>query len=225
MEQNKVYNIDCIEGIKQISDKSVKLICTDPPYFLGMTHNGKKGRFVDLAICRPFYEILFKEYRRVLADDGCLFWFCDFRSYPFYYQCIEPYFDVTNLIVWDKMGGPGNKLGFWHEFIVFCTLDKAFNKGGSNVWQIEGFGNPKARKRETQEFASQKPNTIISKIIRDFSKEGDLVLDTFTGSGSTAVACKQLNRNFIGFELDCQNFSLIEKRLARGSQELLFIDV
>lgn len=68
---------DCIELLPKIPDRSVNSIITDPPYFLGMTHNGQKGCFNDLVICKPFYERLFSEYKRVLTPDGCVYFFCD----------------------------------------------------------------------------------------------------------------------------------------------------
>ena len=70
LELNRIYQMDCLDGIARIPTGSVKLIVTDPPYFLGMTHNGQRGSFVDLAICKPFYKLLFNEYKRILRPDG-----------------------------------------------------------------------------------------------------------------------------------------------------------
>ena len=61
LEINKIYQMDCLDGLEGIASKSVKLIIADPPYFMGMTHNGKRGSFVDLAICKPFFKQLFKK--------------------------------------------------------------------------------------------------------------------------------------------------------------------
>lgn len=55
MEINKIYNEDCLEGINRIPDESIDAIITDPPYFVGMTHNGKKGDYNDLLIMKPFF--------------------------------------------------------------------------------------------------------------------------------------------------------------------------
>lgn len=70
METNRIYNMDCLEGIKKIETGSVKLVATDPPYFQGFTHNGQKGAFNDLAISRPFFAQLAQEFARVLSGDG-----------------------------------------------------------------------------------------------------------------------------------------------------------
>lgn len=207
------YNMDCLEGLRRVGSGSVKLIVADPPYFLGLTSNGKKGSLSDLNICKPFYQSLVSEFKRVLQDNGSLFFFCDFRSYPFYYAILQDILGVTNCIIWNKLAGPGNKYGFNHEFIVFCTLDKTFSKGGSNVWDIAGFANPTQRAKENQVFDSQKPVSLITQIVQEHSSKGELVLDPFLGSGTTAVVCQQIKRDFIGFELDDKNFSIIEQRL------------
>lgn len=80
-----VYNGDCLDVIKTLPESSVDCIVTDPPYFLGMTHNGQKGNFRDLSICRPFYRDLFNEFRRVCRPEACIYFFCDWRGYAFYY--------------------------------------------------------------------------------------------------------------------------------------------
>ena len=139
MELNQVYNIDCLEGIRQISSKSVKLIVADPPYFLGMTHNGKKGSFVDLEICKPFYRDLFKQMKRVLTDDGEVFCFTDWRGYAFYYPLFDAAFSADNLVVWDKGSGPGSKYTFTHELIMFAGINKRLSRGGETCGKSKGF--------------------------------------------------------------------------------------
>jgi len=224
MQKNRIYNIDCLDGLQKIKSKTVKTLIADPPYFLGMTHNGKKGAFVDLAIMKPFYLFIYKEIKRILKDDGAIYWFCDFRSYAWYYQVLADVFNITNVIVWNKQGGAGNKYGFYHEFVIFITNDKKFNIGGSNVWDIYGFGNPKARSEFHYE-RFQKPIKLIDKMIKDTTKAGDLVVDPFSGTGTTAISARQLNRDFIGFELDAKNFDTIKKRFSSGISKPLFIDV
>ena len=97
---------DCIELLPKIPDSSIDAIITDPPYFLGMTHNGQKGCFNDLAICKPFYEKLFTEYKRVLKPDGCVYFFCDWRSYAFYYPIFDKILKIHNLLIGIKHGRP-----------------------------------------------------------------------------------------------------------------------
>ena len=90
---------ECIDLLPKIPDSSINTIITDPPYFLGMTHNGTRGCFNDLVICKPFYEKLFTEYKRVLKPDGCVYFFCDWRSYAFYYPIMYGILGVKNILV------------------------------------------------------------------------------------------------------------------------------
>lgn len=212
IELNRIYNVDCLEGIKQIPSSTVDLIVTDPPYFLGMTHNGKKGEFLDLAIARPFYLRLFTEYRRVLKSTGHAFMFCDWRSYAFYYPIFVAALKASNLIVWDKVSGPGSYYGFFHELIIFhCGEGGTF--GGSNIWRHKGFSAGAKKTDGEKVHPTQKPKEIIERIIKYHSVVGAVVLDTFIGSGTTALVAKQLNRNFIGFELNPEYIRLAEQRL------------
>lgn len=70
-----IFNDDSLEIIKKLPAASVDCIITDPPYFLGMTHNGQKGNFKDLSICRPFYRDLFQEFARVAKPEACIYFF------------------------------------------------------------------------------------------------------------------------------------------------------
>lgn len=97
MRLNYIDNVDCLDGLASVPDNSVDLIVTDPPYFLSMGHAGDKKNaknvenlmlnsnrtFNDLAIAKPFYSQLFREYRRVLKDNGSFYFFTDWRGTPF----------------------------------------------------------------------------------------------------------------------------------------------
>lgn len=216
LELNRIYNMNCLEGIKKIADRSINAIITDPPYFIGMTHNGRKGDFTDLKICEPFYRELFKEFKRVISDTGCLYWFCDWRSYAFYYPLISEHLGVDNLIVWDKQSGPGTYYNFRHEFVIFAQGTKRQKISGPNVIRdIPSFASGAKKEDGEKVHPTQKPIALIRKLITDSTKEGDTILDCFMGSGTTAVACKQTERNFIGFELQEKYCEIAQGRISK----------
>lgn len=124
-----LYNGDCLEIIKELPAASVDCIITDPPYFLGMTHNGQKGNFRDLSICRPFYRDLFHEFARVAKPEACIYFFCDWRGYAFYYPLFDEILRAHNMLVWNKLSGPGNHYAFIHELVLFHA-GKGANIGG-----------------------------------------------------------------------------------------------
>ena len=237
MRLNYIDNCDCLEGLKNIPDGSVDLIVTDPPYFLSMGHAGSKSNltrsdqlnsnraFNDLAICTPFYNQLFAEYNRVLKDDGSFYFFTDWRGYAYYFPLINAALPVRNLIVWDKKAGPGSFYSFAHEFIIFGTF-KGKTKGGvgSNVWRMPAFSSGAKSTNGEKVHPTQKTWEIIAKAIEDSTEPGATVLDTFMGSGTTAIACLKTGRNFIGFELDERYHAIAQQRIADTVDELLAID-
>lgn len=212
MEINKIYNENCLEGIQKIASASIDTIITDPPYFIGMTHNGKKGNYNDLIIMKPFFDSLFSEFSRVIKENGKVYIFCDWRTYAFYYPLLLKHISVRNMLVWDKISGPGSSYAFTHELILFAEKDTPYMKG-SNIFRIPGFSAGAKKTNGEMLHPTQKPVEVIEKLITDSTKEGDLVLDCFMGSGTTAVAAKKLNRNFIGFEIQEKYITISENRL------------
>lgn len=205
--------MDCLDGIAKIPTGSVKSIITDPPYFQGLTHNGKRGTMTDLSLCRPFFEALFKEFDRVLTEDGTVYFFTDWRGYAFYYPLLSEVIPVRNMLVWDKMGGPGNNYAFHHELIIYATKN-AIGIGGSNVIRLSGFSGGAKRTNGSMLHPTQKPLEIITKLVEDSTKPGDLVLDCFAGSGTTAVVCAATQRQYICFELQQKYCDVAAARLA-----------
>ena len=228
MRLNYIDNIDCLEGLKEVPDKSVDLIVTDPPYFLSMGHAGSKKNatrgneqllsnrtFNDLAICTPFYKQLFAEYARVLKEDGSFYFFTDWRGYAYYFPLLNAALPVRNMICWDKKSGPGSFYSFAHELIIFGTYKGKTKAGvGTNVWRMAAFNSGAKSTDGEKVHPTQKPIELISKAIEDSTEPGAVVLDTFMGSGTTAVACIRTGRNYIGFELDESYHEIAMRRIA-----------
>lgn len=213
MEINNIYNEDCLDGIKEIATASIDAIITDPPYFVGMTHNGKKGDYSDLLIMKPFFDSLFSEFARVIKEEGKIYIFCDWRTYAFYYPLLLKHITVRNMIVWDKICGPGNNYAFAHELILFAEQGTPCMKG-QNIFRSPGFSAGAKKTNGEMLHPTQKPVEVIEKLILDSTKEGDLVLDCFAGSGTTAVAAKKLGRNYIGFEIQEKYVNIANARIA-----------
>lgn len=202
IELNRIYHKDCLVGLKDIPDGSIDAIVADPPYFLGMTHNGQKGSFSDLNIAVPFFVQLFEEYERVLSDEGSIYFFTDWRGYAFYYPLFDKIIGAKNMLVWEKLSGAGSFYVFSHELVIFHTRQRTI-KGGTNVIKdIRSFASGAKRTNGEKVHPTQKPIELIEKFILNSTQKGDTVLDTFMGSGTTAVACLRTGRKFVGFEID-----------------------
>lgn len=214
LEVNKIYNMDCLKGLKKIKDNSIKLVITDPPYSVGTTSTGNKGDWLDNNLIIPFFEIWFKEIKRVLKKDGEIYINTDWRTYPLIYPIAVTTLCVKNCIVWDyEWIKAGSHYRFSHEFILYATktyeTKRKFSASERDVWRIKPINFTLKIKRHQTE----KPLALIRKMIQNSSEEGDLILDTFIGSGTTAVACKQLGRNFIGFEINPEYYKIANERI------------
>ncbi len=205
---NTIQNIDCIKGFKMLPDKSIDLILTDPPYGLN------KKEIENDNNLKLFYKIL-PESHRVLKDDT---FFITFFSTKFLPQVFKnnPFKYFWNFILYCPNGRVLSPIGYtkYMSCIVFKKGNPKMAKKGRDIFvdtpgklvePDEGFIN----------HPTPKPKTFIKEILQMFSKEGDIVLDPFIGSGSTAVACKQIKRNFIGFEINEEYCKLAQERLAK----------
>lgn len=214
IELNKIYNADCLEFLPELADKSIDCLITDPPYSIGTTSTGTRGNFIDNNLIKPFFEIWIKEIRRCLKDTADFYINTDWRTYSFLYPIVASKMRVTNCIVWDyEWIKAGSHYRFSHEFIIFGNKlegqKRKFSASERDVWRIKPINFTDTENKFHQ---AQKPLALIKKMLCNSTKEGNTVLDTFGGSGSTACACADLKRNFIVTEIDQDIFDMSVKR-------------
>ena len=209
-ELNKIYCMDCLEGMKQIPDKSIDLILTDPPYGIlngistlggpGTKNVKNKNYGVTLWDNKPDKKVI-NEFFRLSNNIIC------FGGE--HLSDILP--QSKGWIVWDKIIPDG--MNFSQCELIWTSYKKPI-KIIRHRWH--GFLNDnKFIETEKRFHITQKPLELIYKLVKMYSDVGDLVVDPFMGSGTTAVACKQLGRDFIGFEL-CQEYvDIANKRLCQ----------
>ena len=215
LELNTIHQLDCLDGMKLIPDESVDLLITDPPYTTPtITAFGRKKvrNIADLSIQETYIKTLKIEWERVLKPDASVFIFCDDNYYTSIFRSFYDW-NHNQMIVWDKnkigMGKPFRKR---HELIFYAnreSIDYNRTEGITHyptVLQYKPVGQERVH-------GAQKPIELISDIIKGFSKEGDIVLDCFMGSGTTAIAAKRNKRNFIGFELNQDYVEISNKRI------------
>ena len=217
MELNKIYNEDCLEGMKRISGGSVDLIVTDPPYLINYSRHVKGHRFENKILNDNNPELIskyIKECYRILKNNSAMYMFTSHKTVDFFKQELENTgFNVKNMIIWDKqrqgMGDTSTVFGFQYELIFFVSKGQPKIKGKrlSDIWSF-----PKVVGRN-QVHQNQKPIELIERCVTKHSNEGDVVFDGFMGSGTTAIACINTNRNYIGFELDEEYYETSIKRI------------
>lgn len=211
----EIKNVDCLEGIKELADGSVDVVITDPPYSTPVITSFGRKKFknlADLSVQEFYFKAMKKELERVLKPDGRVFFFCDDKFYPILYSVFYEWLNL-GLIVWDKGKiGMGRPIRKQHELIFYANQGSAeFQKFG----EITHIPSVLKVKHDTNKIhGAQKPVELIEHLINGFSKEGDLIIDLFGGSGSTGKACQNLNRNFVGFELNTEIANASSERLS-----------
>ena len=212
IELDRIYNTDCLEGMRMIPDKSIDLVVTDPPYLLtGNRGEGlwggenRKGMSQLEDIKDGFNERCLDELVRVMKKIN-IYLFCSQKQMPMLYRYFVGERDCNwNLLTWHKTNpvpACGNKYLNDTEFIMFFR-EKGVKIHGTFDTKRTWFASPvNLADKKQYGHPTCKPVDILSRLIINSSNEGDMILDPFMGSGSTAVACIRENRHFIGYELN-----------------------
>lgn len=231
----KILCGDAIQKMRELDSRSVDLIIADPPYNLGKDYgNSSDTRSFDEYI--QFTKEWTKEATRILKKTGTIYVFMGFRFISYLYQILEKenslYF--VNWICWHYTQGIGKKKGFSprHDDILMFTNSENFtfnldsirvpqkyyrsrnNMRGANPGDVWGFSHIHYCQDNRQDHPTQKPEGLIERMVLVSSNEGDLVVDPFSGSGTTLRVCQQLNRNGIGIELNEDYVKMTNKRLS-----------
>ena len=220
LELNTVYNMDCLEGMKDIPDNSIDLIVTDPPYLMNYKTGRRKDKTHDF--CTPILndnneQVIsdaIKEMYRVLKDNSAMYIFCNSNKVDFFKQQLENTgFAIKNMIIWKKNNHTAGDLqaqfGKQYEIIFLVNKGRCIFNGKriTDIWEFDKVVG------KNQLHQNQKPIDLLSRCIEYHSKENDVVLDCFMGSGSTAIACINTKRNYIGFEIDKKYYDIANERI------------
>ena len=242
---NKIYNEDCLEGMKRIDDKSIDMILCDLPY--GITDNKW-----DTVI--PF-EPLWEHYKRIIKDNGAIVLFA---AQPFTSVLVNSNIKgYKHHWIWEKNYGTGFQVAKYRPMMATEDII-AFTKKGERINYYPIMikrDKPTLRSRgatfsKTNPLASynnnfkkvythkyptniikidkvtkpihptQKPVELFEYLIKAYTNKGETVLDNCMGSGTTAIACLNTNRNFIGFELDKGYFDIAKNRIEEEKNKL-----
>ena len=246
-KQKKMIDLrlgDCLEVMKEIEDKSIDAIITDPPYG---TTACKWDSVID-------FDLMWEQLNRIIKPNGAIVLF---GSEPF--SSALRMSNIKNYRydwVWDKTRGANFQQANFapmkstENILVFSKLPAIFTKKGSMVYHpqkegkqeyvskmgnsgniVRGEGNNSLKRIETKlkgrfpktiltfkkekpsVHPTQKPIALMEYLIKTYTNENETVLDFTMGSGSTGVAAKNLNRNFIGIEQDENYFNIAKERI------------
>lgn len=230
IERNKIYNVDCLDGIREMLRGGVLVdaVITDPPYLI--EYKTRRRQDKEHKFCKAIanddnpqiiIDVIPLIYN-VMKDNTPLYMFCGSDKVDFFKHEIEKYFTFRNLIVWDKGAHTAGDLfaqyGKRYEFIIYANKGRApFVEGMPRYEDIWHF--PRVSGNE-QIHQNQKPTDLLSRIISQHTNKGDLILDPFAGSGSTLVAAHRLQRDYIGFEIDGEYCTAAEKWITAEQSQL-----
>ena len=226
MELNKIYNEDCLVGMKRIPDGSIDLIATDVPYRITSRGNaGSSGGMMqkDLSMKGKIFEdndIKIEEYLpefyRILKEKSHCYIMCNHINLTHFLKVIdESNFHFIKCLVWVK----DNKImGSFYmnqfEYIIMLRKGGAKIVNNCGISDVLMFANKKDKDKNGQNLHdSQKPVGLFQTLISQSSKKSETILDPFMGSGTTAIAAIREKRNFIGFELNKEYYDKACKRI------------
>ena len=255
LELNKIYNMDCVDGLKMLPDNCIDLTVTSPPYDNLRTYNGN----IDQWNFGKFKEIA-KELYRVTANGGVVVWVVadatikgsetgtSFKQALFFKECG---FNLHDTMIYEKAQACfGSNLCYLQSFEYMFILSKGrpktinFIRDRKNARSgIESMGvsgmskdgkKPNRHYKEMKEYGKRKniwrygvgggkidhpavfPEQLAKDHIISWSNEGDIVLDPFMGSGTTAKMAILNNRQYIGFDLSEEYCDIAEQRVAEA---------
>lgn len=238
MSEQNLFNMDCIDGMKKLPDKSIDLVLADPPY--GTTH-------CKWDVTIPF-EPMWKELKRVAKTNAAIVLFGNepfssalrmsmVQSYKYDWVWVKHHTGQLNAKKQPLRNVENIMVFYSHQ----CTYNPQFETGNPYVITRIGYKGSSAYgkqrdhttvnngerypkqiltfKEPMKYHPTQKPVALLEYLVRTYTKQGETVLDFTMGSGSTGVACANLGRNFIGIELDADYFNIAEKRINGAVKE------
>jgi len=219
-EDIKLLCGDCLERMKEIPDKSVDCIVTDPPYIINYKTNYRKDKkhdFCSVIENDNNFEMIsdyIKECYRIMKDNSAIYMFCNCDKVDYFKQELEKAkFKIKNMIIWVKNNWTAGDLyaQFGKQYEIIFLANKGRKKfNGKRITDVWNFDRVSGNKQVHQ---NQKPVELLMQCIEKHSDKNDVIFDGFMGSGTTGVACGNLNRKFIGIELDENYFEIAKNRI------------
>lgn len=227
MDMNKIYNMDCLEGMKKLPNDSIDLTVTSPPYDKLRKYKGFSWDFKSVA----------KELYRITKPGGVVVWIVSdstingsetgtsFKQALFFK---EIGFNIYDTMIWLKPSPAAPTESRYYDVFEYMFIlskgrpktlnllcDRKNKSAGnvSNCWEV-------ARGLNKTKHPAVFPERLANDHILSWSNKGDVVLDPFCGSGTTAKMAMLTGRKFIGFEISAEYCDIAEKRIASVGKDI-----
>ena len=230
---SEVYLMDCMEGMRQYPDNHFDLAVVDPPYGIGADKQSVKPTMCrqkngNLLTVKNTNQYTQKNWDSVIPDEG---YFKElFRVSKNQIIFGGNYFGLKGgYIIWDKLNGECDQYGCelaWNSFnsrtdVVYYMWQGMFQGVycGKDIRRaLKQQGNKKLN--ENRIHPTQKPVALYDWIFHNYAKQGDLIIDTHLGSGSSRIAADKAGLSFVGFEIDKEYFDAANKRFDNYKSQL-----
>ena len=220
LKTNEIYNMDCMEGLKLLDDNSVDLVIIDPPYLLNLNKVKKPTNMNNYAnellnlkngFDLKVLDILIQKMKKIN-----IYIYCSKRQV----KDLLNYFSNKNcnheILTWHKLNPSpliNNNYLPDTEYILFFREKGVKLYGSYHTKRKYYLSLTNKVDKQKYKHPTIKPLELIERHIINSSKEGDLILDCFCGSGTTLVGAINQNRRYIGFEIDKNYYEIAKKRI------------
>ena len=206
MDNVILKNGDALTLLKEVPDISIDLVILDPPWSYDSYGQFPNRNIEYKTVSDSYLEEAFNEVMRILKPKShCYLFTTNLRlgkdiplmekiGFTYHQILVVPYKGI-------KLG-----YGYRHEFLPILFLSKN-GTSTTNYHNVSNLFSPHSFN------TLEKPLPVVETLVKQSSKEGDTVIDPFMGTGTTAMACKNLGRNFMGFEIDMERFSEVQRRV------------
>ena len=206
MENIILKNGDALTYLRELPDNSIDLAILDPPWSYDSYGQFPNRNIEYKTVSDTYLEEAFREIMRILKPKShCYLFTTNLRlgkdiplmekiGFTYHQILVVPYKGI-------KLG-----YGYRHEFLPILFLSKN-GVSTTNYHNVSNLFSPYSFN------TLEKPLPVVETLVKQSSKEGNTVIDPFMGTGTTAVACKNLKRNFIGFEIDAERFNEVKIRV------------
>jgi DNA modification methylase len=229
MEINKIYNEDNLETMAKMPNDYVDLIITSPPYedISGAGYGAKSKDILFIKFYSDYLTKLFGEYKRILKPTGQIYFNIKSKTFdktlrtPHWIEFLNEFTDLKfkSYIIWKYSGSFDSTNKRFHlDYEIIYHLSKGddiylnencgIHDPLSSVWNV-----PHNIPKNERLHPTQMPEALVDRILKVASRPTDLVYDSFMGSGTTAVVCKKNGINWIGSELNPENYQNAINRL------------
>ena len=220
LKTNEIYNIDCMEGLKLINDNSIDLVIIDPPYLLNINNVknfSKMNKYAnDLLNLKDGFDLKVLDLLIQKMKKINIYIYCSKRQV----KDLLNYFSNKNcnheILTWHKQNPSpliNNNYLPDTEYILFFREKGVKLYGNYHTKRKYYISLTNKVDKQKYKHPTIKPLELIEYHIENSSKEGDLILDCFAGSGTTLVGAINKNRRYIGFESDKNYYEIAKKRI------------